>query len=139
MSFDTSSIPDGATIISTTLRLRRGTVNGTNPFNTHGTCWVDVHSGGLGGSTALANSDFEAVVSVAKTASLSAAGANGDWSEASLDPVGLTAVKKTGATQLRFYFNRDDNDDRGHDYIGYYSADHGTAANHPQLQVTFQE
>ena len=139
VSFDTSSIPNGATILAATLRLRRGTVNGTNPFSTHGTCWVDIHSGGLGGSQALANSDFEAAASVAKTASLSSAAADGDWSEANFDPVGLTAVNKGGATQLRFYFDLDDNDDGGNDYVGYYSGNNGTAANHPQLIVTYQE
>ena len=54
VSFDTSSIPDGATIVSVTLRLLRGTASGTNPFTTHGTCWVDVQSGsGFSGSTTL--------------------------------------------------------------------------------------
>ncbi len=139
VSFDTAAIPDGATILSATLRLRRGTVNGTNPFTTHGTCWVDVHSGGLGGSTALASGDFEAVADVARSAALSNAAANGDWSEASLDPVGLGAVNQTGATQLRIHFDLDDNDDRGNDYVGYYSADDSDPANHPQLEVTYQE
>ena len=138
LSFDTSALPDGATIVSATLRLRRGRVTGTNPFATHGTCWVDVHSGGLGGSTALANSDFEAVASVAKTTSLSEANSNGDWSEGSFDPTGLGAVDKAGTTQLRVYFDLDDNDDGGTDYIGYYSANHSTSANHPQLVVTYQ-
>ncbi len=138
VSFDTSAIPDSATIVTATLRLRRGRVTGTNPFTTHGVCWVDVHSGGLGGSTALANSDFEAVASVAKTAMLSNAASNGDWSEGNLDTVGLTVVNKTGATQMRVYFDLDDNDDRGNDYIGYYAANNSTAANHPQLVVTYQ-
>ncbi|MEM7584043.1 MAG: endonuclease [Acidobacteriota bacterium] len=138
ISFDTSAIPDGATITSATLRLRRGRVVGTNPFSTHGTCWVDVHSGGLGGSTALANGDFQAVASVARSASLSNAASNGDWSEASLDAVGLTAVDATGTTQLRFYFDLDDNDDGGTDTIGYYPGNHSNTANHPQLVVTYQ-
>src|SRR4029079_9822703 len=42
VSFDTSATPDGATILSATLRLRRGTSSGTNPFTTHGTCRADV-------------------------------------------------------------------------------------------------
>jgi endonuclease I len=138
VSFDTSALPDGAVITGVTLRLRRGTVNGTNPFTTHGACWVDVHNGGLNGSTALESGDFEAAATVAKSATLSNAANNGDWSEATLDASGLAAVSKTGTTQLRFYFDLDDNDDRGNDYIGYYSADHGTAANHPELVVTYQ-
>jgi len=137
VSFDTSSLPDGATITAVTLRLRRGTVNGTNPFTTHGVCWVDVHGGGLSGSTALETSDFEAAATVARSATLSNAAANGDWSEASLDPVGLAAIDKAGTTQLRFYFDLDDNDDRGNDYIGYYSAENADPANHPQLVVTY--
>ena len=139
VSFDTSSIPNGATIVSATLRLRRGRLTGTNPFTTHGTCWVDVHSGGLGGSTTLANGDFEAAATVARSASLSNPAADGDWSEGSLDPVGLTAVNKGGTTQLRVYFDLDDNDDRGNDYMGYYSSNNSNSANHPQLVVTYQE
>ncbi|RMH18793.1 MAG: DNRLRE domain-containing protein, partial [Acidobacteria bacterium] len=138
VSFDTSSIPDGATIVSATLRLRRGTVVGTNPFTTHGTCWVDVRSGGFGGSTDLHKSDFEAAATVAKTTSLSSPAANGDWAEGDLDPSGLAAIDKTGTTQLRIYFDLDDNDDGGNDYVGFYSGDNANAANHPQLVVTYQ-
>jgi hypothetical protein len=61
VAFDTSAIPDGATILSSTLRLRRGTLSGTNPFTTHGTCWVDVQTGGFSGSTALETGDFQAI------------------------------------------------------------------------------
>ena len=138
VSFDTSSIPDGATILSATLRLRRGTLSGTNPFTTHGTCWADVQTGGFSGSTTLQTSDFQAIATVAQAASLTNAASNGSWSEGSLNASGLAAIDKTGTTQLRVYFNLDDNDDTGNDYLGYYSGDNGTAANRPQLVVTYQ-
>ncbi|HEX4952411.1 MAG TPA: M14 family zinc carboxypeptidase [Thermoanaerobaculia bacterium] len=139
VSFDTSSIPDGATILSATLRLRRGTSSGTNPFTTHGTCWVDVQNGsGFSGSTALQTGDFQAAATAAQAASLSDATSNGSWSEGSLNAAGLAALNKTGTTQLRVYFNLDDNDDGGNDYLGYYSGDNGTAANRPQLVVRYQ-
>jgi carboxypeptidase T len=138
VSFDTSAIPDGATILSVTLRLRRGTLSGTNPFTTHGTCWVDVQTGGFSGSTALEVGDFQAVATAVQVASLSNATANGNWSEGSLNAAGLAAINKTGTTQLRVYFNLDDNDDSGNDYIGYYSGDNTTSANRPQLVVTYQ-
>jgi hypothetical protein len=51
---------------------------------------------------------------------------------------GLAAINKTGTTQLRVYFSLDDNNDKNADYIGYYSGDNGTAANRPQLVVTYQ-
>ncbi len=138
VSFDTSSIPDGATILSVTLRLRRGTSSGTSPFTTHGTCWADVQTSGFSGSTTLQTGDFQAAATAVQAASLSNAASNGAWSEGSLNASGLTAINKTGTTQLRVYFNLDDNDDGGNDYIGYYSGDNSTAANRPQLVVTYQ-
>ena len=132
VSFDTSSIPDGATIVSVTLRLLRGSLTGTNPFTTHGTCWVDVQNGsGFSGSTTLQTGDFQA-------ASLSNAASNGTWSTGNLNAAGLAAINKAGTTQLRVYFNLDDNDDTGNDYLGYYAGENGTAANRPQLVVTYQ-
>ena len=139
VSFDTSSIPDGATILSVTLRLRRGTLSGTSPFTTHGTCWVDVQAGtGFSGSTALQTGDFQAAATAVQTASLGNAASNGSWSEGSLNAAGLAALNKTGTTQLRVYFNLDDNDDTGNDYLGYYSGNNTTSANRPQLVVTYQ-
>ena len=139
VSFDTSSIPDGATILSVTLRLLRGSLTGTSPFTTHGTCWVDVQPGsGFSGSTTLQTGDFQAAATAVQSASLSNAASNGTWSTGSLNAAGLAAVNKTGTTQLRVYFNLDDNDDTGNDYIGYDSGDNGTSANRPQLVVTYQ-
>ncbi len=138
VSFDTSSIPDGATIVSVTLRLLRGTSSGTNPFTTHGTCWVDVSNGGFSGSTTLATGDFQAAATAVQAASLSNAASNGIWSTGNLNAAGLAVLNKTGTTQLRVYFNLDDNDDLGTDYLGYYSGENGTAANRPQLVVTYQ-
>jgi len=138
VSFDTSSLPDGATILSATLRLLRGTSSGTNPFTTHGTAWVDVSNGGFSGSTTLAAGDFEAAATAVQAASLSNAASNGTWSEGTLNAAGLAAVTKIGTTQLRVYFNLDDNDDTANDYLGYYSGDNATAANRPQLVLTYQ-
>jgi uncharacterized protein (UPF0333 family) len=137
VSFDTSSIPDGATILSATVRLLRGSLTGTNPFTTHGTCWVDVQTGGFSGSTALQTGDFQAVATVVQAASLSNAASNGTWSTGSLNASGLAAIDKTGTTQLRVSFSLDDNDDMGADYIGYYSGE-AASANRPQLVVTYQ-
>ena len=139
VSFDTSAIPSGATIVSATLRLRRGTVSGTNPFNTHGTCWVDVRTGRFGSSTSLANSDFQATATATKAATLSSATSNGQWSEGSLSAAGRAAVNTSGTTQLRFYFDLGDNDDRNIDYVGYYASNNSNTANRPQLVVTYLE
>jgi hypothetical protein len=139
VSFDTSAIPDGATILSVTLRLRRGTVVGANPFITFGTCRVDVQGGsGFSGSTTLQTGDFQAAATALQAANLNNAANNLDWSEGSLNAAGLAAFNKTGTTQLRIYFALDDNNNSANDYIGYYSGDNSTAANRPQLVVTYQ-
>lgn len=138
VAFDTSSIPDGATILSVTLRLRRGTLSGTSPFTTHGNCWVDVQTGGFSGSTTLQTGDFQATATAVQATSLTNAATNGAWSEGSLNAAGRSAIDKAGTTQLRVYFNLDDNDDNGNDYLGYYSGNDTTSANRPQLVVTYQ-
>ena len=136
-SFDTASIPDGATVQSVTLRLRRGTLSGSNPFGTHGAMSAAV-SDAFGGATGLAAGDFQAAAGASAVCTLSNAATNGSWSECTFNAAGLAAINKSGRTQVRVAFASDDNDDRGNDYLGYYSGDNATAANRPQLVVTYQ-
>jgi BNR repeat-like domain len=138
LSFDTSPVPDGAVIQSITLRLRRGTVVGTNPLTTHGQVNADIRNGGFNGNVALETADFQASATAFSVCVLSNAANNGDWSECNLNTAALVALNKTGKTQIRIALSTDDNDDGGDDYIGYYSSNNATAANHPQLIVTYQ-
>jgi choice-of-anchor B domain-containing protein len=137
VAFDTSGIPDNATIVSVTLRLRRGTDSGSNPFTTHGACLVDVKNGAFN-AAALETGDFQAAATALQAASLSNAATNGSWSEGALNAAGLAAINKLGTTQLRVYFALDDNDNGRNDYIGYHSGGSSTPANRPQLIVTYQ-
>jgi serine protease AprX len=138
VSFDTSSIPDTATITSATLRLVRGTLSGTSPFTTHGSCVADIVTGGFGGSTAFATADWQATATATGVATLSNPAANGSASTGNLNAAGLAAINKTGTTQLRITFTLDDNDDLGYDYIGFYAGENATVANRPQLTITYQ-
>jgi len=138
VSFDTSSIPDTATITSATLRLVRGTSSGTNPFTTHGSCVADIVTGGFGGSTAFAFADWQAAATATSVATMSNPTATGSASTGTLSAAGLAAINKTGTTQLRLTFTLDDNDDLGYDYIGFYAGENATTSNKPQLTVTYQ-
>ena len=91
VSFDTSSIPDGATIQSASLRLVRGTLLGTSPFSTHGPCVADIVTGGFGGSTAFAFADWQAAATATNVLTLSSPAANGSASTGSLSAAGLSA------------------------------------------------
>ncbi|HEX5715722.1 MAG TPA: S8 family serine peptidase [Thermoanaerobaculia bacterium] len=138
VSFDTSSIPDTATITSATLRLVRGTISGTSPFTTHGSCVADIVTGGFGGSTAFAFADWQAAATATNVATMSSPASNGSASTGTLSAAGRSAVNKTGTTQLRVYCTLDDNDDLGYDYIGFYAGENATTANKPQLTVIYQ-
>jgi len=137
VSFDTTAIPDGATISQVTLRLRRGTLVGTNPFTTHGSLSADVRNGGFNGNVALETFDFQAAATATAVCTLSNAAADLDWSECTFNAAGIAAINKTGKTQVRVAFTLDDDDDNRDDYIGYYSGNNATSANHPQLVVTY--
>ncbi len=138
VSFDTSAIPDGATITAATLRLVRATLSGTSPFTTHGSCVADISTGGFGGSAAFALSDWEAAATATNVATLSAPASNGAASTGTLSAAGRAAISKTARTQLRVYCTLDDNDDLGYDYIGFFPGENATSTNRPQLTVTYQ-
>ena len=138
VSFDTSSLPDNATIVSATLRLKRGALSGTNPFTTHKACMVDARTGGFGASLSLEESDFSAPATAAGVGSLSNPAANGSWSEAALSAAGRSAIHRGGRTQFRLAFPIDDNDDLGADSLGWFSGENATADNRPQLVVVYQ-
>lgn len=138
VSFNTASIPDGATILSASLRLVRGTLSGTNPYTTHGPCVADIVNGGFGGSTAFAFADWQAAATANAVVTLSNPTVNGAASTGNLSAAGLSAVNKVGTTQLRVYCTLGDNDDLGFDYIGFWPGETATVANRPQLTVTYQ-
>jgi hypothetical protein len=138
VSFDTSAIPDGATIVSVKLRLQRGTLSGANPFTSFGTCWVDVQAGtGFSGSLSLQVGDFQAMAAAVHAASMSNPASDGSFSEGNLNAAGVMAVSKTGTTQLRVYFNLDDNNNAVADFVGFFPGDDPTVSHRPQLVVTY--
>jgi hypothetical protein len=137
VSFDTSSLPDGATVVAAKLRLVRGTVVGTDPFTTHGRCRVDVRRGVFGGSRALVAGDFAAAATVAGAGTLSRPAGDGDVAEAELDAAALAAIHKAGTTQLRIAFERDHDGDAAEDYVGFFAGE-DPAAQRPQLIVTYR-
>ena len=138
LSFDTSALPDGATITSAVLKMRRGSLSGTNPFTTHGRCYVDIKGGsGFSGSTALQVQDFEAPADAEQVALLSNVPGNG-IATAQIDTAGLALINRTGKTQFRISFTTGDNGDAGWDHIDWYSGNSYDAAKRPVLEITYQ-
>lgn len=137
LSFDTSSIPDGAVITSATLQVKRDIVQGTDPFTTHGACSVAISTGGFNGSTALETADFQAAATASNVATMSDPTINGALSTGALNAAGLNAINKTGKTQFRLTFALGDNADASADYL-QCNASNDTVAKRPTLIVTYQ-
>jgi hypothetical protein len=98
---------------------------------------VDIVTGGFGGSTAFAITDWQAAATATGVATMSNPTANGTASTGTLNAAGLAAINKTGTTQLRLAFTLDDNNNLTYDYIGFFSGENATASNRPQLTVTY--
>jgi beta-lactamase superfamily II metal-dependent hydrolase len=136
LSFDTSSLPDNATIVSVELRLQRSGVTGTSPFDTHGALWADVKTGAYGNNNSLVKGDFEAASTATQVTSLSNPLNNGDWASGFFNSAGMSAINKTGRTQVKVRFNLDDNDDLSADYMGFNSGE-ATSTSRPVLIVIY--
>ncbi len=134
LHFNTAGLPDNAVITGVTLRVKKQSVAGTSPFNTHGSLTVDVRTGSFG-TAALANSDFKAAASGLNVGKFAKTAVSG-WYRATLKSAVFPQVNRTGSTQFRLRFTVDDNDDRAADYLAFYTGD-STAANRPDLIITY--
>jgi len=135
LSFKTASLPDTATIISVTLKIKRYSIVGTNPFTTHGNILVDIRSGPFG-TAGLQLSDFKAPASMDNVARFSNNPLAGNWYSVNINPTAFAYINKTGLTQFRLRFFTDDNDDMGADFLKFFSGD-AAAASRPVLIIQY--
>ncbi len=131
LHFDTSSIPDGATITSATISIRR-LGKGGDPTSL-GTITVDIKNGYYGTSDALAASDFQAASSATNAATIPYPTSNGQWVSGDLNSSGRSNINKAGVTQFKVRFTTDDDNDGTADYLNIY--DSGAP---PKLEVAWQ-
>jgi hypothetical protein len=135
LDFTTSSLPDNAIITSATLKIKKLSVTGTDPFTTHQNILVDINNGPLGTST-LQVADFQS------TASMDSAGTMlntpiDNWFAAELDKNALPYINTAGSTQFRLRFQIDDNDDLGADTIKFHSGDSASLNYRPVLLIEY--
>lgn len=133
LSFNTSTIPDTAVVLSATLKVKRGSLVGTDPFTTHGILRVDVISGRFHDNSALEIVDFQAPATQLASASFSKVNVT-LWHNAVFKSANFNVFNLVGITQMRLRFSTDDNNDNGADYRLFYS---GNSANKPVLWITY--
>ncbi len=104
LSFDTSAIPDGATITGASVSVAYRSASGnpwTNPAGN--TLLVDAHGGCLG-NCAIEATDWSAATTTSGVAQI-AAFTGGSQTSTLFSAAGLGAVNRTGRTQLRLRFS----------------------------------
>jgi hypothetical protein len=135
LDFNTSSLPDNAVITDATLKIKKLSVTGTDPFTTHQNVVVDVNNGPFGVS-ALQEADFQAPASKDFAGMILNAPAD-NWFSAAMDKATLQYINLTGSTQFRLRFQLDDNDNLAADTIKFYSGNSAILDYRPVLQVEY--
>jgi len=59
-----------------------------------------------------------------------------NWHTLNLAAANFGTINKTGVTQFRLRFAKQDNGDNGADYVNFYSGN-AAAANRPKLTITY--
>jgi hypothetical protein len=112
----------------------RGIV-GTNPFTTHQNISIDIRKS-VFGVTALEISDFQAPASRNSVGTIQNNPVGG-WYWVLLNRTAYPYINLTGVTQFRLGFRIDDNDDRGDDYLKFYSGNAISQTDRPQLLIEY--
>lgn len=135
LSFDTSTLPDNAVILSVQLRLRYASQTGTLPFVSHQGLFADITQPYFGASASLALADFQFAPGLALAGRFGETATNG-WYSVVLDPGAGSRVNLAGLTQFRLRFALDDDNDLRADFVSFYSGNAG-AANRPVLVIEY--
>jgi hypothetical protein len=141
LDFPTSSLPDNAVITKALLMIKRAGQVGSYPFNTHKNILVDIRSVAFGfigpyPYRGLQSMDFQSAASQDAVGVIQ----NNpfyDWYWVWLDSSSFRFINLYSTTQFRLRFEVDDNDDRGNDYLKFFSGDYRELSDRPQLVIEY--
>ena len=136
LSFDTSGLPDDAVIVSASLRIKRHSLMGIDPFTTHQGLLLDIADPYFGTTVALTASDFQAAAGRYAVGIFNPTPASG-WHSVNLNTAAFPKINKTGTAQFRLRFKLDDDNDSIADYMKFFSGDYVTASCHPVLSIKY--
>ncbi len=136
LSFDTTDLPDSAVITKITLKIRKQGLIGTDPFTILNGLRVDVRKPYFGTGLGLVASDFQADAGQMAVGTFRTTPVN-NWYFAVIGSAGYPHINRTGTTQFRLRFHKDDNDDNAADYMKFFSGNYTNAAARPMLIIQY--
>jgi len=140
LHFPTYYLPDNAVVTQVILMIKQQNVVGTDPFTTHQNISIDIRKGFFSnfniGFWSLQLTDFQAPADMLAVG-LIQNNPVGGWYWAMLDGTAFPYINLTSSTQLRLGFQLDDNNDRGNDYINFFSGDYQEQKDRPHLLIEY--
>ncbi|HNO32145.1 MAG TPA: kelch repeat-containing protein, partial [Anaerolineales bacterium] len=134
LSFDTSALPDTAVISSATLKIKKKSLSGTDPFTILGSLKIDLRKPAFG-NPILELLDFNATAGKKNMGAFNPVPV-GSWYSANIKTPGKNYINRTGTTQFRLTFTIDDNDNSVADYIQFFSGN-APSASRPKLMIEY--
>ena len=137
LDFDTSTLPDSATVTYATLQVRVKSLNTRygDPYINLGDMYADITAPYFGNSTALESIDFESFA-LGFAGAFSPAFKANEWIYLDVDLLALGLIDPTAHTQFKVYFF-DDNDDDFPQGITFISGNYPTVTYRPTLTVYY--
>jgi hypothetical protein len=130
------NLPSNAVITKVTLKIRKQGLSGANPFATLGKIMVDIRTGAFSNNTALQITDFQAGAHKNNAGIITNTPVN-NWYSVVFPSSAFSVINKTGVTQFRLRFQKDDNDNGIADTLKFYSGNYATTAARPTLIIEY--
>jgi CSLREA domain-containing protein len=136
LSFHTADLPDNAVITSAVLMIKpNGAAIGSNPFNILGSLLGDMREPYFGSAAGLQLADFNAAAGQVRVGAFNKTPVSG-WYSATMNANGRNNINRTGITQFRLYFLKDDNNNHVADFMKFFSGN-APVASRPQLVIEY--
>jgi hypothetical protein len=138
LHFDTTPLPDNATMTKVTLKIKKASVIGEKTpfaFGAHGQLLADIRAGFFG-TKQLQKTDFESAASLPDAGRFSTMPGQPGWYQLTLDAANYQFVDLKGVTQFRMRFSKDDDNDHVADFVRFYAGD-AADTERPALTVEY--